>query len=140
VEVLNAFIGRHTPPTDTDLAKALGPTKPVWDSLIADLAAAHEVASQEWKSYSPKAGWALRLMRGKRTVVWLAPCKGCVQAVFILGDKAMAAARQSRLATRILKLLDESPRYPEGTGVRLLIKGTRDIPTVMKLAAVKLAN
>ena len=50
------------------------------------------------------------------------------------------AARQSRLSAQALRALDQAERYPEGTGVRLLIKGLRDIPTVKKLAAVKLEN
>jgi hypothetical protein len=136
----NAFIGRAESPAAADLSQALGPAKPVWDRLIADLAAQHDVAIQEWKSYSPKAGWSLRLKRGKRTILWLGPCEGCFLAMFILGDKAMLAARQSGLSARALRVLDQAERYPEGTAVRLLIKGPKDIPTVRKLAAVKLEN
>jgi len=136
----NAFIGKTDRPTDADLDKALGPAKPVWDGLIADLAAQHDVAIQEWKCYSPKAGWSLRLKRGKRTIVWLGPCEGCFRVMFILGDKALLAARQSGLSARALRVLDQAERFPEGTGVRLLIKGPKDIPTVKKLAVVKLEN
>jgi hypothetical protein len=136
----NAFIGKTKEPTDTDLAKALGRTKPLWDGIIAELAAAHGATTHEWKCYSPKSGWALRLMRGKRTIVWLAPREGCFQVAFILGDKAMKAARECGLSAGALKVLDGAPKYPEGTGIRLLIKGPKDIPTVRKLAAVKAAN
>jgi len=138
--VPNAFIGRTERPTDADLAKALGLLKPVWDGLLADLAARHGVTVQEWTSYSLKAGWSLRLKRGKRTIVWMAPCEGCFRVAFILGDKALLAARQSGLSARALRALDEAERYPEGTGVRLLIKRPADIPTVKKLAVVKLEN
>jgi hypothetical protein len=136
----NAFIGKTERPTDSDLEKAMGPTKPVWDGLIADLAAQHGVSIQEWNSYSVKAGWSLRLKRGKRTIVWLAPCERCFRVAFILGEKAVQAARQCGLSAPALRALNEAPKYPEGTGIRLLIKGPRDIPTVRKLAAVKLAN
>ena len=98
------------------------------------------MAIQEWKSYSVKAGWSLRLKRGKRTILWLGPCAGCFRVMFILGDKAVLAARQSGLSTRALRALDQAERYPEGTGMRLLIKGPREIPTVKKLAVVKLEN
>jgi hypothetical protein len=37
-------------------------------------------------------------------------------------------------------LLDEAPRYAEGTGVRLIVKATEDLASVRKLAAIKLAN
>ena len=136
----NAFIGRVEMPTDADLAKVLGPVKPVWDGLLADLAAKHGVTVQEWTSYSLKAGWSLRLKRGKRTIVWMAPCEGCFRVAFVLGDKALLAARQSGLSARTLRALDQAQRYPEGTGVRLLVEGPKDIPAVKKLAVVKLEN
>ena len=140
VQAPNAFIGWNTQPADADLAKALGAAKMVWDGLIADLAAQHDVTIQEWTCYSPKSGWALRLKRGKRTIVWLGPCEGCFRVSFILGDKAMVAARRSGLSARALQALDQAEKYPEGTGVRLVIKGPRDVPTVKKLAVVKLEN
>lgn len=138
--VTNAFIGKKEEPTDAELGEALGSTKSVWDELIAWLAGEHDVTIREWTSYSPKFGWSLRLKRGKRTIVWLAPCAGCFQAAYILGEKAMLAARQCGLSAKAVRLLDEAKKYPEGTGVRLLIKGPRDIPAVKKLAAVKVAN
>jgi hypothetical protein len=136
----NAFIGRKERPTDPDLEEALGSAKPVWDRLISELAAEHEVAIQEWKCYSPKAGWSLRLLRGKRTIVWLAPCAGCFRVAFILGDKAVAAAHQARLPARVLQLLDQAPKYPEGTGLRMEIRHTKDLPAIMKLAVIKLEH
>lgn len=136
----NAFIGRTEKPTDADLAAALGPTKPLWDGLISEMADLHDVAIQEWSSYSVKAGWALRLKRAKRTILWISPCEGSFHVTFILGAKAVVAARQSRLSARLLRIIDEAPKYPEGTGVRLHIKRLKDIPAVRKLAVVKLAN
>lgn len=138
--VPNAFIGKTVEPTDDDIEKALGPTKRVWDGLLANLKNEHDVALREWNCYSVKAGWSLRLKRGKRTILWLAPCSGCFRVAFILGDKALLAARQSGLSAPALRLLNEAQRYPEGTGVRLLIKGPRDIPAVKKLTVAKLEN
>ena len=136
----NAFIGRKELPDDDAVANALGAAKPVWDRLLADMATKHEAAIQEWKCYSPKAGWALRLIRGKRTILWLAPCIGCFRVAVILGDKAVLAAREGGLSARELRLLDEAEKYPEGTGIRLHIRTLKELPTVMKLAVIKLAN
>ena len=136
----NAFIGQTTPPTDEDLRRALGPAKPVWDRLVASLTSEVGVNKQEWKSYSAKMGWSLRLLRGKRTIVWISPLAGSFQVFFILGDKAMQAARESDLPSAILKLLDEAPTYPEGTGVRLDVRRADEFPNVLRLAAIKLSN
>ena len=134
----NAFIGSSTAPTDADIATVLGPAKPVWDALVAALTADAIVDTQEWKSYSRKAGWALRLARGKRTIVWLSPCDRQIRVAFILGDKALAAIRAAKLPARIVSLLADAPKYPEGTGLRLHIASAKDLPSLRKLAKIKL--
>jgi hypothetical protein len=136
----NAFINKPAPPTDADVAAALGPAKAAWDQLLSDLAQELDVNVHEWKCHSPKWGWSLRAKRKARTIVWLAPSEGCFTVLFILGDKAVRAARQSKLPQRIVETLDAAPKYPEGTGVRLQVKHARMVGTVKKLAAIKLAN
>ncbi len=136
----NAFLGKSTRPSDSDLQRALGRAKPLWDELIGRLASEQDVSNQEWKSYSAKSGWALRLKRGQRTILWLTPSDGLFQVLFILSDKALGDAREERLPARVLRMLDEAPRYPEGTGVRLCIKAARDMPVVMKLAEIKVQS
>jgi len=136
----NAFIGKAKKPTDAELATALGPARATWDQLLADLALEYGVNIQEWNSYSPKAGWSLRVKRKARTIVWLGPRAGSFIAAFILGDKAMRAARTGKLPQRIVKIMEEAPKYPEGTGVRITLKTSKDLAAVKTLAAIKLAN
>ena len=132
----NAFIGRTKPPTDEELSTELGAARALWDELLTELA----LPIQEWNSYSPKAGWSMKLKLKKRTILYLAPCHGSFRVAFVLGDKAMEAARQLKLPAAVLKIIDEAPRYPEGTGVRLEIAARQDLAAVKKLAEVKLAN
>lgn len=134
----NAFLGKTTRPSDSDLGKALGGAKPLWDQLVAELASDYDVATREWKSYSAKHGWSLRLKRGKRTIVWLVPYAGSFQILFIFGEKALTAIRQTAVPARVLRMLDEARKYPEGTGLRFQITAAKDIAVVKKLAAIKL--
>jgi hypothetical protein len=136
----NAFIGKSKKPADDGLVVALDPSKKLWDQLVSALADEIGADVQEWGSYSPKAGWSLRVRHKKRPIVWLARCLGCFSVAFVLGDKAMKAARQSKPPEQVLKLLDEAPRYPEGSGVRLTVKASRDLLAIRELAAVKLKN
>jgi hypothetical protein len=100
------------------------------------------VTIQEWKCYSLKSGWSLRVKRGKRTILWLSPLGSCFEVLFIFGKKAMAAAqqKQSKLTKPVIKALSLAPRYPEGYGVRLKGKTPRDLSALKKLAAIKLEN
>ena len=136
----NAFIGKTKQPTDGELTAALGPAKALWDQLIDDLADECGVIGQEWNSYSRKAGWTLRLKREQRNIVYLSPCEGCFRVSFALGDKAVQAARQSKLPPRVIKIINEAKRYAEGTGVRITLKTLKDLAAVRMLAAIKLAN
>lgn len=95
---------------------------------------------QEWHSYSAKAGWSLRLKAGKRTIVYVTPCRGALRVSFALGERAMQAARESKLPPRVIEILDEAPRYAEGAGVRLDVLTKKDLAAVKKLAAAKMAN
>jgi hypothetical protein len=135
----NAFIGKTTQPTAEEVIAVLGATAVVWKELIAWFAE-QNVVDQEWNSYSHKYGWSLRLKVKKRNIIHLAPCSGCFRVAFIFGDKAVAAARQSNLSKSTLKLLDEAPRYPEGTGLRFTVKSSKDLAAIRKLALIKLAN
>lgn len=135
----NAFIGKSHPPTEAELAGALGPAKALWNQLLAGLATEHKLTVQEWNSSSPKAGWSLRLKHKERNIVYLSPCKGLFRAAFTLGDKAVAAARQSDLPPSVIKTINEAKRYAEGTAVRFETVKAKDIPSIVKLAGIKLA-
>lgn len=136
----NAFIGLETEPTDEAVSKALGPAKALWDRLLAEFSGEKSIDSEEWNSYSRKAGWSLKLKRGGRTVVYLSPCKHCFRASFALGDKAVKAALASKLPADVVKIVRQAKRYAEGTAVRIEVRAARDLDVVKTLAAAKLAH
>jgi Protein of unknown function (DUF3788) len=136
----NAFAGKPDQPTESELAAALGPAKSIWDRLLAELAQKCDLVTREWNSYSRKAGWSLRLKDGDRNIVYLSPGPGCLMASFALGDKAVRAARESKLPKTVLDLIENAKRYAEGTAVRLEVRVPKDIAAVIKLATIKLEN
>lgn len=137
MEPPNAFAGQAAEPAEAELAAALGGAKPAWDQLLACLADDFGATVRQWRSYSVKSGWALRVQRGSRTIVWLAACPGCFRASFIMGAAALEAAHARGLSRAGQDALNRAVKYPEGTGVRLLIKSARDLGAVRKLAAAK---
>ena len=141
VEILNAFIGKAEQPSAQEVSAALGPAAGLWNELVNSMAANLGVDTQEWKGICVKKyGWSLQLKLKKRTIVHLAPRLGCFQVAFILGDKALAAAKAAKLPKKILQALAEAPHYPEGTGLRLVVDKTADLAPIRKLAEIKLAH
>jgi hypothetical protein len=140
MDIPNAFIGKTAQPTSEELSAALGSSAVVWKELLDWLAQEKGVTDQEWNSSSPKYGWALRMKLKKRNILYLAPCAGCFRVAFALGDKAMSAARESKLSKSVFKTLVEAPHYAEGTGIRLMVHQSKDLAPIRILAAIKLAN
>ncbi|MBZ5657294.1 MAG: DUF3788 domain-containing protein [Acidobacteriia bacterium] len=137
--VLNAFAGKTDAPDAQELTLALGPTRALWDKLVDSLQ--HKLAVvQEWGSSSPRAGWSLRLKRKERVILYLVPQHGSFQAALVLGDKAVKAARESKLPKRVAKTLAEARRYAEGTGIRMAVKEPADLAAIEKLALIKIEN
>ena len=135
----NAFAGRSEPPSQAEVALALGKSQSLWQELVSTLKQEFQL-TEEWSSSSVKAGWSLRLQSKKRNIVYLAPGKGSFLASFALGDRAIAAARQSKLPGRVLKIIAEAKRYAEGTAVRIEVQTPGDVAAVKILAKIKMEN
>jgi hypothetical protein len=140
MEALNAFIDQPTQPTTSQITTALGDSAAPWHQLIDWLVTEQGIDEQEWKSLSPKYGWSLRMKLRKRTVVYLGPCGHCFRASFVLGDRAVAAARQAALPKNVLTAIDAARRYEEGTGLQLIVHRAPDLAAIQKLVEIKLAN
>lgn len=136
----NAFIGKLKKPTNKELSEALGPAKEIWDQLLIQLADDLDVNKQEWNSYSPKAGWALKVKKGRRTILYMSPCEHAFRVAFILGDKAKKAALHDDLPPKFVKIIREAKKYPEGTAVYIETVSAADLSPIHKLAVAKLEN
>lgn len=134
----NAFAGKLKPPTEKELTLALGAAKPLWERLLAELADELKLSEQEWNTSSPKLGWSLRVKKGERIIVYLAPLEGCFRASFALGEKAVRAALASGLPAPVVANIKSARKYAEGTAVRVEMREFGDIEVVKKLAQAKL--
>jgi Protein of unknown function (DUF3788) len=136
----SAFLDRSSPPKASELEAVLGRAGALWAGLHAALSADFAPVSEKW-SYSGKAyGWSLQLRRKTRTILYMIPGAGRFVAAFALGEKACAAARQGGLPPPLLEAIRGAKRYPEGRAVRLEVRSKKDVTTVRKLAAIKMAN
>lgn len=133
----NAFAGQTKRPTQEALKSALGGTYSIWEQLVSDLQQELQLEGKAWHSSSVKYGWALRLQKKKRNIVYLGPRAGSFIAAFALSDKAVAVARKGELPGHVTKMLAEARRYAEGTAIRIEVRGPEDVKAVKILARIK---
>ena len=141
MEYINAFKEKEERPMDAEVDAALGSTALLWNQFVEWMANAQGVDGQEWKGIVVKKyGWSLRLKLKKRNIVYLGPGMGCFMVSFVLSDKALAAVKKTRLPKVVAKVIADAPRYPEGNGVRILVRQTADLNAIQKIAAIKVAS
>ena len=61
-------------------------------------------------------------------------------AVFIFGEKAVAAAEKSALPEFIIDMIRSAKKYMEGRVIRIEVRQQADIKNIEKLVEIKLAN
>ena len=136
----NPVHDKSKPPTDGDLAKALGRSKARWDELIAHIEATYAPVTYKWLPPYKEFAWVLRLIRKKRTILYLTPCRRYFLCAFVLGGKATDAARAAGLPADVMAIINDAPVYGEGRGFRLEVRTKADVETMKQLAAIKMAN
>jgi hypothetical protein len=107
------FIGK---PRAAELSAELGQKQALWYEPGTGRTGR---GSDEWNSYSPKAGWSLKVLHKQSVIVYLTPLRGGMRASFALGDRAIGVVRKTKLPAKILKIVDEAKRYAERTAVRV---------------------
>ncbi|MBS1804639.1 MAG: DUF3788 family protein [Acidobacteria bacterium] len=141
MEYSNAFIGKSDTPTHAEVAEALGEKVKLWDEFIAWMSEKEGVSDQEWKGVVVKKyGWSLRLKKKGRNIIYLSPGKDCFMASFVLNDKALRVAKEAHLAKSVQDALEAAPKYPEGNGVRLLVRREGDLAAIRKIVKIKNAS
>jgi len=133
---LSVFDDRKATPTNRAVEQALGRSAAAWSRLKGGLTS-ESALEEEWAFAGAKFGWSLRLKRGKRVIVYMTPCAGHFLASFVLGEKACAAASEAGLPASILAAIADAPKYAEGRGFRIPVRALKEVPGLLKLAAIK---
>ncbi len=135
------YMDKSHPPNDDELVADLGRSGRIWEDIKQTLAANYPPLTEEWTYSGAKHGWSLRLKQKKRAIVYLIPGRKCFTTTFVLGDKAIAAARdQQDLPQELEEILKSAPKFPEGRAVRLEIKTKKDAVLLPTISAIKMGK
>jgi hypothetical protein len=137
---LSIFDDKSSVPTTEALERALGRSRDAWNDLKNRIGAEHAPITEEWVFSGKNYGWSLRLKKKKRAVIYLTPEKGCFQVGLALGERAVRAAHESDLPAAMLQQIDSAPRYVEGRGIRIEVRGRDDVEIIVRIVAVKMAH
>jgi hypothetical protein len=121
-------------PGHDELVELLGRSHAAFRALTHDRAG----ATCEWKRYSRKGPWALKVSEGDRTLFYLVPQADQFEVTVVLGRRATDAALAGRVRSELHATIRSAKPYVEGRPVKVLVTGREDLAAVEELVAVKL--
>jgi hypothetical protein len=136
----NPFTDKNTKPDDKSLAKVLGESNKLWNDLKRHLRESYGELIEEWKFYSPKYGWTLKVLKKKRNLFFFSPRPNAFRVSFVFGEKAVSHIEASNLPEKIKIAIRNARKYAEGRGISLEVKSVDEIEEIKKLVEIKLSN
>lgn len=122
------------PPSTRELATLLGGSHAAFVALTQRGSG----VTCEWKRYSKKSPWVLKVSRGDRTLLYATPRADVFEATVVLGERATQAALGGRVSKKLHASIRAAKPYVEGRPVRVMVRDQSDLAGVEELVAVKL--
>lgn len=137
--VLSALADQDIDPTAAGVEQVLGASYELWEHLLARMEASYGPVSTDWSFGGAKYGWICRLKRKKRVILRLTPQEGSFLVGVLLGDRALGLLRRDQLSSGTNEIIDQAPRYGEGTGFLLPVSTAADCDEVEVVIEAKMA-
>jgi hypothetical protein len=130
------FTNRSEPPTDLQLAGALGAKRALWDTLL-DFVDRHHGSPPELVYAGRNAGWSLRFRKNGRALLSMMPGAESFTVVVVLNEAQTADALKLPIGKRILDQLRQAPVDPDGRWLLIPVSSAKTVKDIEALLAVK---
>ena len=137
-QVSSILADKSEAPDDRILSAVLGETAfKRWTGIKASIESAHGATKDEWKFYSAKSGWVLKLLLKKRNLFFMIPGEKKFTLGFLFGDRAVEEISRSELPATMIREVKDARRYAEGRGLRIEVRNREAVNHVLKLVDIK---
>jgi Protein of unknown function (DUF3788) len=136
----NFFNDKSARPDAKSVLKTLGTSGKYWQEIREYAEKRFGPLTEEWKYYSPKFGWTMKLMSKKRNLLFFTAMEGRFRLAFVFGNKAVEAIERSDLPKKMKDEVKNATKYVEGRGLRLEVNDDKTVANVGKLLEIKVEN
>ena len=132
------FDNKDQQPNEDDLKKVLKSKIDVWNHLFKILEDKYGIIKTEWKFYSKKAGWSLKVSNEKgKNLIFLLPNDNYFIATINMGVKIKEQVLQSDISDKNKKLIEESKIYTEGISTLFKITNKDDLEDMITILRIR---
>jgi hypothetical protein len=115
--------GKPEQPTRAEMDEILGDG----EALLETFLERNPELRPEWKYYGAKHGWSMKVFRKKRNMCFVGPEPGAIGMGFVLGERAYDRLLTLDLRPSLRKTVEGARRFPEGRGIRLVLREDSDL-------------
>jgi len=90
----SVFMDKTIKPDQSMLEEKLGATAEFWKELKIHLEENYGPITEDWKFYSQKYGWTLKMLRKKRNLFFFTPLENYFRIVFALVIKLLLLSKK----------------------------------------------
>jgi hypothetical protein len=134
-------------PTSPARARAGAPDVPALKTTMGRAFACYEEVlgmlgglPREWKYYGEKYGWQLKIMSGKKALLYLIPAEHSFRVALAVRENEREALLHSALPPEVTSQLTAGKKYAEGYPIRFRVQRAADLKPVKAVVGVVLAS
>jgi len=131
------FDNKEIVPNDEDLEDILKSSLDVYNKLISFLKNEYGLLTTEWKFYSKKAGWTLRISNKKRNLVFFSPNEDYFLVTVNMGVKVSKIALDSDISDNTKDLIKQAKVYAEGISILIEVRNDEDLKDIKTILNVR---
>jgi len=131
------FDNKEIVPNDEDLENILKSSLNAYNKLISYLENEYAPLTNEWKFYSKKAGWTLRISNKKRNLLFLSPNEDYFLVTVNMGVKVSKMVLDSDVSDNTKDLIKQAKVYAEGTGVIIEVRNEKDLEDIKTILNIR---
>jgi len=134
---IGIFDNKEIVPNDEDLENILKSSLNAYNKLISYLENEYAPLTNEWKFYSKKAGWTLRISNKKRNLLFLSPNEDYFLVTVNMGVKVSKMVLDSDVSDNTKDLIKQAKVYAEGTGVIIEVRNEKDLEDIKTILNIR---
>ncbi len=125
-------------PDEIMLISELGPVYSIYKTIKSEIGRFKDEIQPTWKFYGKKNGWLLKLMSGKKNVLFVIPQNKSFRISFTFGDSVFQEIMSSSISEKLKNEFSKANKYAEGRTIQLTVENEEILKDIMTLIHIKM--
>ena len=137
---MGVLLNKSILPNDKLLKETLGKSYNLWVEIKKAIKNEIGIVSEEWKFYSAKSGWTMKMIFKKRNLFFFSPYQNYFLISFVFGKKGEELILNSNVDEKIKLELSKAVKYAEGKGAAVEVRSRKNVNDVIEMVRIKIST